>query len=158
MSTTRTNPRQSQAVEHEFVEFIPDELAPNTLYISIPYTTAVHSCMCGCGTKVVTPISPARWQLLFDGDTVSLRPSIGNWGFHCRSHYLITRGQVVWAGSMTDEEIRRVRQHDRDALNEYFEDLKPPAPKVPEVKPPAPAARGWFGRIVDKLLGGRVGS
>jgi hypothetical protein len=78
--------RRSQAVEHEFVELISDELAADTLYISIPYTTAVHSCMCGCGTKVVTPISLARWQLMFDGDTVSLWPSIGNWGFRCRSH------------------------------------------------------------------------
>jgi hypothetical protein len=35
------------------------------------------------------PISPADWQLAYDGDTVSLTPSIGNWGFPRRSHYWI---------------------------------------------------------------------
>ena len=29
------------------------------------------------GNKVVTPISPADWQLFYDGDTVSVTPSIG---------------------------------------------------------------------------------
>ena len=30
------------ALTHEFVEFVPDELAPNTLYISMPFATATH--------------------------------------------------------------------------------------------------------------------
>ena len=45
-------------IEHVFVEFVPDELAEATLYISMPYATAVHSCLCGCGQRVVTPLSP----------------------------------------------------------------------------------------------------
>ena len=67
------------SIDHEFVEFIPSELQEAVLYVSIPYATAVHQCACGCGNKVVTPISPVDWQLLFDGETVSLTPSIGNW-------------------------------------------------------------------------------
>ena len=56
--------------------------------MSIPYATAVHLCACGCGNKVVTPFSPAEWQLTYDGDTVSLSPSIGNWQFPCKSQLL----------------------------------------------------------------------
>ena len=82
---------------HEFVEFIPDELKERTLYISITYCTAVHKCCCGCGREVVTPLSPASWQLIFDGKTVSLHPSIGNWSLPCQSHYFITKNNVVWA-------------------------------------------------------------
>ena len=82
---------------HEFVEYVPAELAEGVLYISIPYRTAVHRCACGCGNKVVTPISPADWQLSWDGDTVSLTPSIGNWGFLCRSHYWIKGGRIRWS-------------------------------------------------------------
>ena len=85
------------SLAHEFVEYIPSELADGVLYISIPYRTAVHRCACGCGNKVVTPISPADWQLFYDGDTVSLTPSIGNWGFPCRSHYWINAGRIRWA-------------------------------------------------------------
>ena len=36
-------------------------------------------CCCGCGEEVVTPFSPAQWQMSFDGEAVSLHPSIGNW-------------------------------------------------------------------------------
>ncbi len=40
-------------LKHEFVEFIPDELKGDTIYVSIPYATVVHKCCCGCGTEVV---------------------------------------------------------------------------------------------------------
>ncbi len=69
------------SLTHQFVECIPSELADGVLYISITCSTAVHKCVCGCGNKVVTPITPADWQLSYNGDTVSLTPSIGNWGF-----------------------------------------------------------------------------
>ena len=48
---------------HKFVEFIPQELAERTIYISIEYAIAVHKCCCGCGNKVVTPITPTDWTL-----------------------------------------------------------------------------------------------
>jgi len=66
------------SIEHEFVEFIPSELKEGVLYVSVQYATAVHKCACGCGNKVVTPISPVDWQLLFDGDSVSLTPSMAH--------------------------------------------------------------------------------
>ncbi|MEJ0010633.1 MAG: DUF6527 family protein [Alphaproteobacteria bacterium] len=70
--------------------------------------------------KVVTPISPTDWQLIFDGETVSLNPSIGNWSFKCRSHYWIKRNRIVWSGSMSQEEIDRGRSYDRKAKESYF--------------------------------------
>jgi hypothetical protein len=82
---------------HKFVEFIPRELEVNVIYISIPYATAIHNCCCGCGNRVVTPISPAGWKLIFDGRTISLEPSIGNWRYACRSHYWIENNRVIWA-------------------------------------------------------------
>lgn len=84
------------SIAHEFVEEIPEKLKAKVLYISIQYTTASHKCFCGCGKEVVTPISPADWRLVFDGKTVSLKPSIGNWSYKCRSHYWIKHSQVVW--------------------------------------------------------------
>jgi len=106
--------------DHEFVEFIPSELKEGVLYISVQYATAVHKCACSCGNKVVTPISPADWQLLFDGDSVSLRPSIGNWQFPCRSHYWITSNKVRWAKACTPEEVAAGRQRESRDYERYF--------------------------------------
>jgi hypothetical protein len=107
-------------IKHEFVEFIPKERQEGVLYISIPYATAVHSCFCGCGLKVVTPISPVGWKLIFDGEAVTLFPSIGNWSFPCRSHYFIRRNNVIWCKSMSQEEIDWGRARDQKARDQYF--------------------------------------
>ena len=82
---------------HKFVEYIPDELASGILYISMNYCTAVHKCVCGCGNEVVTPISRKGWKLIFDGETISLTPSIGSWNLACKSHYFIINNTVRFA-------------------------------------------------------------
>lgn len=104
----------------EFVEYVPGKLADGVLYVSIPYCTAVHKCACGCGNKVVTPISPADWQILFDGEALSLFPSIGNWGFPCKAHYWIRSNRVTWAKAWTPEQIVRGRARESRARAEYF--------------------------------------
>ena len=111
-------------MNHEFVEYVPDVLERNTLYVSMQFATATHLCVCGCGNKVVTPIHPTGWKLEFDGDAVSLRPSIGNWSFRCRSHYWIRDGRAMWAPSMSQNEIERGRQRDRELVNDYFGDME----------------------------------
>jgi hypothetical protein len=112
------------ALIHEFVEYIPRELEDGKLYVSIAFATAAHKCCCGCGSEVVTPLSPTDWSLIFDGETVSLDPSIGNWSFKCQSHYWIRRNRVDWARRWSRREIEAGRAHDRLAKQEYFE---PPA-------------------------------
>lgn len=88
---------QRESLIHEFVDQIPEGPSPGVLYVSVSLATAVHQCGCGCGNEVVTPLSPTGWTLSFDGRSVSLSPSIGNWGFHCRSHYWVSRDRVVWS-------------------------------------------------------------
>ncbi len=84
---------------HKFVTTIPphDQLEDGVIYISMDFSTAIHKCACGCCNEVVTPFAPNGWKLIFDGKTVSLSPSIGNWSFPCQSHYWIRRNQVRWA-------------------------------------------------------------
>lgn len=100
----------------QFVEFIPDHLDDGVLYISERFRTCSHKCCCGCGDEVVLPLSPAEWQFVRDGEFVSLWPSVGNWDYPCKSHYVIRRNQVRWAASMTAHQIRRVKQRDAVAL------------------------------------------
>jgi hypothetical protein len=81
---------------HKFVRSVPEVLEDGVIYVSVDYATAIHKCCCGCGNEVVTPLSPTDWELTFNGKTISLYPSIGNWNFKCKSHYWITRNTVEW--------------------------------------------------------------
>jgi hypothetical protein len=100
-------------VQPMFIEFIPEHLDAGILYISLRYSTASHLCCCGCGLEVVTPLNPAKWRLIERGKAVSLVPSIGNWGFPCKSHYWIAGNQVQWAGAMSPGLIAAVKERDR---------------------------------------------
>jgi hypothetical protein len=109
------------AVLHpEFVKAIPETLKDGTLYISIDYATAAHKCCCGCGREVVTPLSPTDWKFTYDGESISLYPSIGNWNFACRSHYWINGSRVVWADQWSNAMIAAGRARDRRAKANYY--------------------------------------
>lgn len=104
---------RTSTIRAEFVEFVPEGLNDGILYISERYKTASHQCCCGCGEEVVTPLGPADWSVRVDGGKVSVHPSIGNWKFGCRSHYVIRRDQVIWSGAMKDAQIAQVQLRDR---------------------------------------------
>lgn len=104
---------KQRRLEHRFVRYIPEEIEPGVLYVSVQYGTATHSCCCGCGEEIVTPLTPTDWLMVFDGETVSLHPSIGNWELPCRSHYVIRRSCVVEARPWTDRQIARGRRRDK---------------------------------------------
>ena len=131
------------ALKHEFVEFIPDQLMEGTIYVSIPYATVVHKCCCGCGNEVVTPLGPTDWQLIFDGETISLTPSIGNWSFPCRSHYWIRNNKAVWAPKWSESQIERGRANDRAAKQAYFEGKR----HTTQTTEPAPQRKSIWSRI-----------
>jgi len=137
-------------LRHEFVTTIPEKLEPGVLYISMEYATAVHSCCCGCGVEVVTPFTPTDWKMTFDGETVSLWPSIGNWNEPCRSHYIIERSRILGAGSWSDRRIKAEVERDAEAKREFYatrnEELvavkQPPDPEASEEKA-APKLSVW---------------
>ncbi len=110
----------------EFVEFIPEVLEDGTIYISQTYATAVHKCCCGCGHKVVTPLSHTGWKLTVDGEYISLYPSIGNWSFPCHSHYWIKRNVVHWSYQMSQLQIEAGRRRDAKLKERYFDTGKTP--------------------------------
>jgi hypothetical protein len=96
-----------------FVETFPASMEPGVLYVSLPYRTCGHLCCCGCGNEVITPLSPAQWSLTYDGESVSLAPSVGNWALRCQSHYWIRRGKIHWSRRYSAEEIDENRYRDR---------------------------------------------
>lgn len=125
---------KTDRVTPQFVTSFPHELEPGVLYVSTIFSTTAHACACGCGREVIAPLSPAQWVLTFDG-TVSLRPSIGNWGLPCRSHYFIDHGTFRWASEFSAIEVRRNRESDVRAL----EALRPST------------KRPWWRKLADLL-------
>lgn len=97
----------------EFVESFPAPMEEGVLYVSIAYSTCGHLCCCGCGQEVITPLSPAQWSFTYDGENVSLTPSVGNWALSCRSHYWIRKGKVQWSRRYSPDEITANRERDR---------------------------------------------
>ena len=143
-----------QTLQHRFVRNAPRELEPGVLYISMEYATAVHSCCCGCGERVVTPFTPTDWALTFDGESVTLNPSVGNWNQDCRSHYVIKRNRVIECGSWTDAQVDAERRRDKRAKRSYYSAPSTPAPMdsprttpaIGTVRSRGPWSRfwGWF--------------
>jgi hypothetical protein len=105
----------------QFVKTIPEKFGNGILFVSMEYGMAAHRCCCGCGREVITPLTPTDWKLIFDGETISLHPSIGNWSFPCRSHYWIKRNAVVWSYAMSEAEIEAGRALDGRAKQQYLE-------------------------------------
>jgi ferredoxin len=89
-----------------YVEYMPpwEKMKQGVLYISKRGCIACHLCLCGCGEKVAMPLDEVitetekfatempegGWALTEKHNRVSLTPSIGNFDFPCRSHYIIT--------------------------------------------------------------------
>jgi len=107
-------------LEHRFVEYIPKDLEDNVIYISVRFSTAIHKCACGCGIKTVTPLSPTDWKLIFNGKSISLDPSIGNWSFPCQSHYWITKNKIEWAPKWDKEMIDKGREENKNDKEKYY--------------------------------------
>lgn len=120
-----------QKLEHSFVRNVPRELEPGVLYISMDYATAVHSCCCGCGDRVVTPFTPTDWRMTFDGESISLQPSVGNWNQKCRSHYVIQRNRVIEAGDWSSAQIEAERHRDQRAKAAHYSQFIDTQPSPP---------------------------
>lgn len=141
------------ALKHQFVDFIPTPLEKGVLYVSIEFATASHLCVCGCGKEVTTPLSPTDWKLIYDGKSVTLYPSIGNWGFECRSHYWITSDQVRWAADWDDEKIKQNRQADIYAKSDYYQTSIVKESELSAPSAPPADIDGFWTKLRRMLLG-----
>lgn len=124
-------------IRHEFIEEAPEALEEGVLYISIAYRTSLHLCCCGCGNQVVLPLRPTAWRLAYDGETVSIWPSIGNWSFACRSHYWIRDSRIEWASDWTADQVAAGHRYTLEARR---------GPEWPG------APRPWWRRRVTALI------
>lgn len=72
-----------------------EKMEEGVIYISIEYGCSQHKCLCGCGEIATMSLKPAwesGWDLIKHNEEIySFTPSIGNYNFPCKSHYIITK-------------------------------------------------------------------
>lgn len=105
------------------VHYMPKQMEPGILYVSYEFGTAAHLCACGCGAKIRTPLGPTEWSIEEASAGPSLWPSVGNWQQACKSHYVIYRGKVQWAGSWNDTQIKAGRACEEIRREVYYKAL-----------------------------------
>ena len=140
-------------VQHKFVEFMPDIIEDGVLYISLGYGTVIHNCACGCGSEVNTPLSTTGWKMIYNGEAITLKPSVGNWSFDCRSHYWITDGKIEWASTWSDERIIETRKVENDERDKFYESKNPSpvitkAIKKQDLKEPILKKKWWLWKLL----------
>lgn len=84
-------------IKIEWVQQMPDkkDMIQGVVYISEEYGVSIHKCLCGdCAELTVMPINhdhiTTGWDLIKNEEKISFVPSIGNFQFPCKSHYIIT--------------------------------------------------------------------
>ena len=105
------------------VHHMPKDLEPGVLYVSEQFGAVAHLCACGCGSKIRTPLGPTEWSVEETDDGPTLRPSVGNWQQACQSHYLITRGEIIWSAQWNAKQIAGGRRREEERRREYYDAL-----------------------------------
>jgi hypothetical protein len=130
-------------VTHQFVEHVPTPLEDGVVYVSIAFGTVVHKCCCGCGDKVVTPLTPVDWAVTYDGQSISLCPSIGRWDAPCQSHYWIWNNRVIWSARWSKDKVNTLKRHEAGLRDDFF-GLDQDRPNQAERQA---GPRAWQGRV-----------
>jgi hypothetical protein len=102
-------------ISHVFVDSAPPVLEPAVLYVSVKYRAIVHLCLCGCNEKVFLNLDadPDSWSFTFDGRTISVHDSVGNFGIPCRSHYIVRNNRVIWLSPLLGIDPKRALEEGR---------------------------------------------
>ena len=98
--------RKRTSLRPRFVRSIPADgrqIEEGYLYIALQYNTIVHRCPCGCGGLSEIGLGPGLRTIEYDGEKVSLWPSIGARALKCRSHYWVRKNEVVWATELPEK-------------------------------------------------------
>lgn len=85
-------------IKPEYVDNVPalSGMKEGVLYINKNDKWTLHLCPCGCGKPVMLPIGDYAWTLTERDKGVTMRPSVGNFDFPCKSHYYITVNKIEW--------------------------------------------------------------
>ena len=89
------------------VDRIPKELQPGVVYHNSDFELGALLCACGCGHRVDLLV-PDSHQIYSSNGLATVKPSIAVCNAPCRSHYIISAGQVEWLPAFSDAHAKAV--------------------------------------------------
>jgi hypothetical protein len=100
---------------YETVDRIPSRLREGVVYHTQEFEIAALLCACGCGHRI-TLLVPDSHQVTDENGLATIRPSIGVFDANCKSHYVITAGEVAWLPAFTPAQassimVRQIFRH-----------------------------------------------
>src|SRR6185312_10475849 len=93
------------------VDRIPKELRPGVVYHNPDFELGALLCACGCGHRVDLLV-PDSHQIYSSNGLATVRPSIAVCDAPCKSHYVISSGQVEWLPAFSEAHAK-VIMHDQ---------------------------------------------
>lgn len=92
---------------YEPVDRIPKQLQPEVVYHTEEYELAGLLCACGCGHRI-TLLVPDSHEVFDEDGYATIRPSIGVFDAPCKSHYILSAGNVQWLPAFTAAQAARI--------------------------------------------------
>lgn len=86
------------------VERIPRQLEEGVVYHSEEFELGALLCACGCGHRI-TLLVPDSHQIMVAGEFASIHPSIAVCDGSCKSHYVISTGNVEWLPAFSEAQV-----------------------------------------------------
>lgn len=86
---------------YQLVDRMPKEMREGVVYHTEEFGLAGLLCACGCGHRV-TLLVPDSHEVSSEGGYVTIRPSVGVLDAPCKSHYVISAGNIQWLPPFTD--------------------------------------------------------
>ena len=108
--------KQRYKVTPRFVEQIPPgKRESGVILVCIKYGVMSLACPCGCGLTMDLSIEPHRWRIEWDGEHLSVCPSVSSSGLPCRSHYWIQSNRIEWCRPISHAAERRKERIEDEA-------------------------------------------
>jgi hypothetical protein len=85
---------------YRLVDRIPAQMQEGVVYHTEEFELAGLLCACGCGHRI-TLLVPDSHEVWDEGGYATIRPSVGVFDASCKSHYVISAGDVQWLPAFT---------------------------------------------------------
>lgn len=89
------------------VDRIPKQMQEGVVYHTEEFELAGLLCACGCGHSI-TLLVPDSHQVWDEGGYATIRPSVGVFDAPCKSHYIISTGNVQWLPAFTGAQAANI--------------------------------------------------
>lgn len=92
---------------YQLVDRIPTQMREGVVYHTLEFELAGLLCACRCGHRI-TLLVPDSHQVWDEGGCATIRPSVGVFDAPCKSHYVISAGDVQWLPAFTEAQATRI--------------------------------------------------